>query len=265
MNLLIAIILFLMTAFALYASLRLARRSRRIDAVSNKQSGEEKPNEDVQQVKKRKEKWGVEKDAYCYPSINDVMGYEFVKVVKTGTTNEQALQEPVEPETRKPWEESQGIGGLRTVSSTDITSESEEDEFYPDPTQPARPRPRFPNMPDHEENAQKEEKITDQTETDNNYDDEDVTEIPGINEEDLELMQNMPEMFRDYEPPVDSIPDDGIDQLIDDNPEVVEEPVIDEEKVEMAKAVRNFREIYHKVEKESMVDEVKQLTENNDE
>ena len=261
MNLAVAIILFLMTVFAMYAILRLARRSRRAPKTTPSHTGEKEPEQQQQPEKKKKEKWGVEKDAYCYPSINDVMGYEFVKVIKTGETAQTIEDQPAETEPKKTWEESQGIGGLRTVSSTDATSESEEDVFYPDPMDAPRPRPRIPNIVEPEEKEPTEQE-TPHTDNPEDYYDEDVTEISGVTQEDLELAS---EIFKDSIPYIDDMPDEQIDQLIEENPQMIEEPVVDEEKAEMAKTVRNLAEAYFQSEKESLVDEVKQLMEDNDE
>jgi hypothetical protein len=87
-----------------------------------------------------KGKWGVGKDSYCYPGMNDVMGYEFISVVKV----DENLTNPGEPETKKDsspagapgrsWDNSTGIG-LTTVPTEDHQTQAydgETDVSYPE-------------------------------------------------------------------------------------------------------------------------------------
>jgi len=69
------------------------------------------------------EKWGVDKKAYCYPHINDIMGYEFVKVItiKTDTSDNKS------PEDKKLEETTDGRSRRATVVS--LSSKEERDKF----------------------------------------------------------------------------------------------------------------------------------------
>lgn len=54
-------------------------RGRHSRTVTKKKH-EEENNETVQEGQKGR--WGVPKDSYCYPAINDILGWEFVHVVQ---------------------------------------------------------------------------------------------------------------------------------------------------------------------------------------
>lgn len=79
MSVLIATVMFIITMLFFVAFLRLAarRRHNRPKGSPGAQEAEEKPENEPEKVGR----WGVPKGSYCYPGINDTMGYEFVKVV----------------------------------------------------------------------------------------------------------------------------------------------------------------------------------------
>lgn len=70
--------------------------------------------------------WGYDKDAYCYPSINDVMGYEFVKVVRIGEVK------PFEPIVVKDTPETAKPNGMTTVSVAAEPENKIEEQYEPD-------------------------------------------------------------------------------------------------------------------------------------
>ena len=76
----IAILMFILTMLFFVALLRLTARRRRIkEDASNDKKKPSKENTGKASVPSGP--WGVPKGSYCYPGINDTMGYEFVRVV----------------------------------------------------------------------------------------------------------------------------------------------------------------------------------------
>lgn len=73
---------------------------------------------------RKKGKWGVEKGAYCYPAINDVMGFEFVKVVDSPDFSKPAPSE--EDSTENTWAKSSGIG-TNTVTQSVVSAVPNDD------------------------------------------------------------------------------------------------------------------------------------------
>lgn len=69
---------------------------------------------------RKKGRWGVPEGSYCYPAINDVMGFEFVKVVASPD-----FSKPAAPagETETSWANSTGIG-TSTVSQSNVSNVS---------------------------------------------------------------------------------------------------------------------------------------------
>ena len=150
MNLFLAIFLFSLTTASGYVVWYIIRgqRDREMREIRNLN-----PDDDAQEpskkAKKKKLKWGLEKDAYCYPDINDVMGYEFVSVIKVPgelTKNQKAAQKPEEK--RPTWETARGIGGLMTVSYSERQDKGNPD--LPDRTGPTISRMTAPEPGPHE-------------------------------------------------------------------------------------------------------------------
>lgn len=94
-------------------------------------------------------RWGVKRDAYCYPKINDVMGFEFVGVIKVDDRIAGRVRETADGagENKPAWGESQGIGTslVKTRATTeqdapdedDFDGYAEENERHAVPTPPA--------------------------------------------------------------------------------------------------------------------------------
>lgn len=85
-NLLIATILFLVTAASAY-SLYYVLVGRHFKARRNGPASDREDVPDGPQDADRQT--GISKDSYCYPKINDTMGYEFVKVIQIGAAHKE--------------------------------------------------------------------------------------------------------------------------------------------------------------------------------
>lgn len=71
------VITLLVTAYLWYGL-----RGRYLRSKAAGGTGDGKENAKKAKKDSHNEKWGVDKESYCYPDINDVMQFEFVKVVK---------------------------------------------------------------------------------------------------------------------------------------------------------------------------------------
>ena len=81
-----------------------------------------------------KGEWGVPRDSYCYPEINDVMGFDFVKVVRVddALTGKAAAREEAAKREGKAW---LGTHGIRPGTVSAVTAErrgADEDQTYGD-------------------------------------------------------------------------------------------------------------------------------------
>lgn len=132
-NIAAALLLFLLSSIMLYATWYIihGRKRKKTSRTSGDQPGDE-PDETHERRSNRKKKWGYSKNDYCYPGINDVMGFEFVKVVKLKDDAPSPVPAPAATGGKPDWEQSRGIGSLSTVSSTGINQETEEDEPFPE-------------------------------------------------------------------------------------------------------------------------------------
>lgn len=143
-NILIAAVLFIATLLASYVIWYIirGRRLRERDAARMQAETGRKNPKSGKKPKAAKGKWGVKKDSYCYPEMNDVMGYEFISVVQvdeelrkaeTDKTEAAASSDVVRGERRGPnWNDSKGVG-LTTVESPDSSHryDEEDDDSYP--------------------------------------------------------------------------------------------------------------------------------------
>ena len=113
--------------------------------------------------------WKKHKGSYCYPSINEVMGYEFVKVVNV--TEAQPIipsGNPVMPapikEEQKSWGNSEGTGfttqsnnSVSTISSDGDPRTPAEGETYPEEGTQGRPADQAGGQNPEEEGLDPEE------------------------------------------------------------------------------------------------------------
>lgn len=128
-NLVIALAVFLLTLVPAYIVWYVVRGRH----VRRKKQRKEEDRKKAEGREKKKGKWGVDKDSYCYPSMNDVMGYDFINVVQVPEELKQDNNGGVKEE--KTWDKSSGVG-LTAVSHSKTSperhgNEEEENEVYP--------------------------------------------------------------------------------------------------------------------------------------
>lgn len=240
MNLLIAAILFLFVTACMIFMLALARRGRKKKKIQDVQQ-EADPEEKTAKSKKKKQRWGVDKDAYCYPHINDVMGFEFVKVIKVEGTN-KAQAPGNEPATD--WEHSKGVNGLRIVSSNDM-QESNMDEPFPEERE-SRPR-TMPSGTEPYIHKMQRKPYPLHDDTSDRQDDEpmehDLTEEVDFPETELDYIQQAQSVWGPSENRTLNIPDEQIDMLINENSDLIETPRMDDEQVRIAEEIENMEKV----------------------
>lgn len=216
-NIIIAGALALLTVIITYSSWYVVRgRHRKERAARN--TSEAKP-----QPKEEKEKQKLPKDSYCYPAINDVMGFEFISVVDVPG---ELLQ--LEPEKPADWSESKGIG-LQGVAGTTQQDDDDEDSPHLPDEQLGKAVPRRNNLPqdDKQESQQNAETETTQEEEK----DYDVVPNGTISEYEIEALETLKSWTnRDYD---DEIPEDNMDIILDNNKDMIEESEPDEETLRM--------------------------------
>lgn len=123
--------------------------------------GGDKNNSAKEENGGKKLPWGVPKDAYCYPAINDVMGYEFIHVVKVG--DELKEDNRTEKEKTEDIIKHQIMPGMTAVGVTAVNTEESEGEEIPDDYSPEnkistrRNRPTSPVRDDRKANADDEQ------------------------------------------------------------------------------------------------------------
>lgn len=122
-------------------------------------------------AKARDGDWKKDKGSYCYPSINDVMGYGFVNVVKVSDdsfTPSLPEGDPIAVKKEPTWDQSSGTG-LKTESNGAVTAVSS-DRSRRDPDEPFPERDdRFPKQAETSEDPN--EPSREETETDVAYED----------------------------------------------------------------------------------------------
>lgn len=245
-NIVSSVLLFLLTTLLLYVFWYIVygrknrrRKEQQKEAGTKEQQGE-KPS-------KSKNKWGVDKDAYCYPKINDVMGFEFVRVIKI---DDDKNETPTTDEPQRPsWEDSQGIGGLTAVSTTETKQEQEEDEPYPETEKPQKAKPR------KKDNSKQEEQQQD-------VDEGDITQVEGVTEEQLFFVNSFgPWPNHD----TDNLPsDEELNQLLDQNQKMIESPEMSLDQKTTANEIEALRRSFNETEEKSYGTEVDDLLNDED-
>ena len=171
--------------------------------------------------------------SYCYPKINEVMGYDFVTVV--GIPAE--LRKPAARKD-KSWADTPGIG-MKTVRN--YNAESPEDEIYPDDN----PSPETPQNatapskpgPTPEENAREE---VEQTEV--------IPSAYNMSPEEMAAINSMADWTnRDFDA---ERGDDYWNNILDENEDLVEEGEISPEDLQTARereallAIKEMEDIF---------------------
>lgn len=246
----VALVLFIVTSILLYVSWYVVHGRKRKGSQADSPSGEpdtETQREDKETSRKRrKNKWGYTKDDYCYPFINDIMGFEFVKVVKLKQDESPVQQTNNTEEGKRPaWEDSRGIGSLSTVSSTPVRQEAEEDEPFPEnntsvtPRNPAPYQASFKQKPTNEQEPSPEDEETD---------------TAHFSLEDYEAAMNWGG-WPDHSSGALPADDELIDKLIDENPAVLEQ-TNDDEQSRIAEAADAFKKALYEEEKKDYGDDI---------
>ncbi len=100
LNLAIALALAVLTLFGGYAFWYILRGKR---LREKKEQYDNKNNNSASPDSSETHDWGVDKDSYCYPKINDTMGYQFVTIIPVDPVllgKENAKEHPAEGETK---------------------------------------------------------------------------------------------------------------------------------------------------------------------
>lgn len=227
MAIVIAFVLFLLTFSLGYVLLR-ARRSA---AARRRQAAPEEKKKDADAAGEKEKprpagRWGVSKDSYCYPKINDMMDYEFVKVVQVDEKLRPVFKKKEElPPLPGPGEETAETPAGRPRFSA-ISSEQQSDE-----------------------SGNVIEEVPDEGKTvpavaDPDGEDEYESSIDAETARDLENLGDSfnPWQSKDYD---SSYYDQIIEQNLNDFPETIDEPdEVSEEARNMARENENFRELY---------------------
>lgn len=253
-NLWIAVVLFILTTLMLWGILLLAKKR---NGKKTTESTTENENEGEEPTHNGKEKWGVGKDAYCYPSINDVMGFEFVTVQKVenellGTQKENEKKtEDDQPARTVSWGESQGIGGLRAVSRTQQASSTQEDDAFPEEGNPQRPAPY--SARNAQQNTQRAEEPVEEV--------KETEEVEGISEEELDFQQSTQSMWGEWEnrDEQNMMSEEEMRNLINSNEELIEEPREDDEQKRIGNEIEKLRDAFNATEKNTYQDEIGSL------
>jgi Cobalamin biosynthesis protein CobT (nicotinate-mononucleotide:5, 6-dimethylbenzimidazole phosphoribosyltransferase) len=125
LNLVLALAMSLMTFFGGYAVWYVLRGRHR--KLARRKAAEERADAaDGRPAEPRREgRWGVGRDSYCYPKINDAMGYEFIKIVHV----DPGLLETAEPKKEQEVKEGTTVKGntrttVRTISPDEDPEEA---------------------------------------------------------------------------------------------------------------------------------------------
>ncbi len=220
MAIVIAFVLFLLTFSLGYVLLR-ARRSAAA-ARRGKTLKEKKENEGNTQKEKPRPagRWGVCKDSYCYPKINDMMDYEFVKVVQ--------VDEKLRPVFKK---------------KEDLSQPGQEEKN----TETPAIRPSISAVSSEQRNDESGnviEEVPEESKPAPVEDDEYESSIDAATARDLENLGDSfnPWQSKDYD---NSYYDQIIEQNLNDFPETIDEPdEVSEEARNMARENQNFNELY---------------------
>ena len=235
-ELIIAVLLSLVTLLAVYAIWYVARGRYLKEKRARERAAKQPDGHHHEEERPRDGKgmrWGVRKDSYSYPSINDVMGYEFVHVVDipdsirpksiAGAADEtQAGETPaVQQQTTAEKE------GFRTENPVTVTTGSttgqkdiEEDTSFPmEKEEPhgGRPyyRPRQESVPAQNEHAPK--KAGEQSQPEENPADGEG-DISARDLEELEMLSPWNSNDREY----DVMAEEELLDAIDNQPEMVD-------------------------------------------
>lgn len=237
-NLLAATVLLLLTAAGTYVLWYLVRGR----AVEKRKGRKEKGRKERKADEGYRHKEGtIDKDSYCYPKINEAMGFEFVKVVSVDESL-RPVTAPVrkdEPSPEADWNKSEGIGTM-TLSVSAVPAGMDADKYLEslnegntvegldDKAAPSgggqRAKP-----------AKKAEALE--------PDDDEAPAEESISEEELSYVANfnhdwMNREFDDDDSPFAS--DDALDAMLDENADRIDAAEPSQESIRMSATISDF-------------------------
>ena len=237
-NLLAATVLFLLTAAGTYVLWYLVRGR----AVEKRKGRREKGRKE----RKADEGYGykegtIDKDSYCYPKINEAMGFEFVKVVSVDESL-RPVTAPVrkdEPSPEADWNKSEGIGTM-TLSVSAVPAGMDADKYLESlnegntvegldekaapsgGAQRAKPAKKAEALEPNDDDAPAEE---------------------SISEEELSYVANFNHDWMNREFDEDDSPfasDDALDAMLDENADRIDAAEPSQESIRMSATISDF-------------------------
>lgn len=229
-SILIAAVLFVITSLVVYMIWRVLTRKQHKEEPDSAKKTESEPL--------KKGKWGIDKDSYCYPSINDVMGFEFVRVIKV---NDDLTQKEQNADPLPDWGTSKGSIGMTTTSTRSSSQETGDDEPFPETNYMQETRKkRQPEMQEDGGDTQQE---------DDNI-------LHDITQEDLLEAQTTMEWPRNND---NFSTDEEFINIIDQNQEFIEPPILDDDQQRLAREIRSFNNMLGETEKEDFSETIESL------
>ena len=229
MNIVIAAILFLLTSLSLYVVWYIVRghskKMKRLSRTEADRMEKGTPNEEAQGG-------NIPKDSYCYPKINDIMGYPFISVVRVP---QELISDASKTDREPEWGGSESIG-LKAVPAGKEEKEVDEDEPWLN-----EDRDRVINQWNQ---GNKGREATPPSPADEH---ETVDLGENVSGEDVEMLDQLGSMTewtnRDF---ADSIPDDELNAVINNNGDLIDQPELTDEDyrtAQEAEALQRMREL----------------------
>ena len=237
-NLLAATDLFLLTAAGTYVLWYLVRGR----AVEKRKGRKEKGRKERKADEGYGHKEGtIDKDSYCYPKINEAMGFEFVKVVCVDESL-RPVTAPVrkdEPSPEADWNKSEGIG-TKTLSVSAVPAGMDADKYLEslnegntvegldDKAAPSGGAQRA--KPAKKAEAQEP-------------DDDEAPAEESISEEELSYVANFNHDWMNREFDEDDSPfasDDALDAMLDENADRIDTAEPSQESIRMSATISDF-------------------------
>lgn len=238
LNIVIASVLFILTLGLVYAFWYVVRGRRKVQnaATEKKPSPEEQAQAEETETKKRKE--GYSRDDYCYPKINDIMGYDFVKVVEVPEhLRPKKDAAPAEPEEKHvpSWDKGSS-SGMHAVEGDDVKDEV---PAAVEATSAEARQEDVQNLDDQDTARKYDNYVDTQRGNAETEDGEEEEEMNDISEEDYAALQNGAAVV-DW--PMNENDDPArYDEYIEENPDVIEAGDSEEEAQRVAAETNDWK------------------------
>ena len=216
MNIIIAVILFLLTSLLGYISWYILRGRSKKEKAMHK-AAEKDRQKKKSQGSEESQPSAIGRESYCYPEINDVMGYDFISVVNVP---DELLGIAKKVEDKPDWGSSQS-SGLTAVSST-VEEDPDTPRIQPDERPAVRKaqsrragQENQPKEPEYEEDVV-------------------VVDVPlEVSPDELDQINRLDGDWtnRDYD---DAIDDETLNAIIDANADMIEQSEPSEEDLRAA-------------------------------